>query len=149
MKSGKILFLFLILAPATGCGGGGSGRSSALLGGGNPPTENNVLPITVNSSLCSSSSTPCPNKPCSSMTICTPGTATCQTINGILLDTGSSGLWIFKQVLNVSRTQVTSGSDLIAACVQYGAGSSDGSLLQEIVSKHRIIPGTIRKEIRA
>ena len=56
-----------------------------------------MLPITVNGSLCSINSYI--NKPCVSVTVCTPGTSTCQTIDDILLDTGSFGLRIFKQVL--------------------------------------------------
>jgi hypothetical protein len=58
------------------------------------------------------------------VTICTPGTSTCQTINDILLDTGDSGLRIFKQVLTVSLTQVTGGIDPVAECIQYADGSS-------------------------
>ncbi len=129
MKSGKILLLFLSLALANGCGSGGSGSTSKSTG--TPPAAgDNVLSITVNGSLCSRSSSTYPNKPCVSVTVCTPGAATCQTINDILLDTGSSGLRIFKQVLNVSLMQATSGSDSIAECIQYGDGSSDWGPVQ-------------------
>jgi hypothetical protein len=82
----------------------------------------NVLAITVNGSLCSNNSYI--NKPCASVTICTPATSTCQTIDDILLDTGDSGLRIFKQVLSVSLTQVTSGGNAVAECIQYADGSS-------------------------
>ena len=81
----------------------------------------NVLAITVNGSLCSNSYI---NKPCVSVTICTPGTSSCQTINDILLDTGDSGLRIFQQVLSVSLTPVTSGGNPVAECIQYADGSS-------------------------
>jgi hypothetical protein len=91
-------------------------------------TDSNVMAITVNGSLCSNNSYV--NKPCVSVTVCTPGTSTCQTIDDILLDTGSFGLRIFKQALNVSLTQVTSGSDSIAECIQYGDGSSDWGPVQ-------------------
>jgi hypothetical protein len=84
----------------------------------------NVLPVTVNGSLCSVDSYP--NKPCVSVTICSPNSTTCQTIDDILLDTGSSGLRIFKQVLsNVSLPQVMVGSSVLAECIQYGDGSSN------------------------
>jgi len=82
---------------------------------------NNVLPISVNGSTCNNYL----NEPCVSVTVCTPGTSTCQTIDGILLDTGSYGLRIFKQVLTVPLAQVASGSGLIAECVGYADGSSD------------------------
>ena len=83
----------------------------------------NVLPITVNGSLCSADSYP--NKPCVSVTVCTPGTSTCQAISDILLDTGSSGLRIFKQALNVFLPQVAGGSGSLAECMQFGDGSSE------------------------
>ena len=125
MKSSKILPFLLILAVMTGCGGG-SGSSS---GSSTPPAAvNNALSITVNGSLCSANSYV--NKPCVSVTICTPGTSTCQTIDDILLDTGSYGLRIFKQALNVSLAQVTAGSGSLAECVQYGDGSSEWGPVQ-------------------
>ncbi|MGO8991163.1 MAG: DUF3443 family protein [bacterium] len=87
----------------------------------------NVLSITVNGSLCSAAtSSSYPNKPCVSVTVCSPGSTTdCQIIDDILLDTGSSGLRIFKQVLTVSLTQETIDSHALAECIQYGDGSSD------------------------
>lgn len=129
MKSGKILLLFLSLALMTSCGGGGS--SSPSKNAGAPPAGNNVLSITVNGSLCSSlTSRSYPNKACVSVTVCTPGTSTCQAINDILLDTESYGLRIFKQVLNVSLMQVTSDSGALAECIQYADGSSDWGPVQ-------------------
>jgi len=87
----------------------------------------NVQSITVNGSLCSAAtSSSYPNKPCVSVTVCSPGNTTdCQTIDDILLDTGSSGLRIFKQVLTVSLTQETIDSNALTECIQYGDGSSD------------------------
>jgi hypothetical protein len=102
-----------------------SGKSSR---GGGGATDNNVVAITVNGSLCSNDSYI--NKPCVSITVCTPGTSNCQTIDDILLDTGSSGLRIFKQVLNVSLAQVTSGSGSLAECIQYGDGTSEWGPVQ-------------------
>ncbi len=85
---------------------------------------NNVMTLTVNGSLCSSGSYP--NKPCVSVTVCSPGTSTCRTINDILLDTGSSGLRIFDSLLTgLSLTQVTSGTGSLTECIQYADGSSD------------------------
>lgn len=87
-----------------------------------------MLTVTVNGSLCSANSYI--NKPCVSVTICTPGTSTCQTINDILLDTANYGLRIFKQVLSVPLVQVSSGSGSLAECVQYGDGSSNWGPVQ-------------------
>lgn len=111
----------------------GSASGSAILtvtGGAAAPAPN-VLPITVNGSLCSSAtSSNYINKPCVSVTICTPGTSTCQTIDDILLDTGSFGLRIFKQALSISLTQATSGTGSLAECVQFADGSSDWGPVQ-------------------
>jgi hypothetical protein len=123
MRSSNLLILCLVFALVTGCGKSSSGDP--------PPTTtvsgNNVLSITVNGSLCSSTtSAGYINKPCVSVTVCTPGTTTCQTINDILLDTGSYGLRIFKSVLTgVTLSQITSGSGSVAECVSYADGSSD------------------------
>lgn len=88
----------------------------------------NVMPLTVNGSLCSNKSYP--NKPCVAVTVCTPGTNTCQTINDILLDTGSFGLRLFKQTLTVPLTPVSIGGNPLAECVQFGDGSSDWGPVQ-------------------
>ena len=119
MKSSNKLTLLMIFAVMIGCGHGSSGGSGI--------TGNNVLSITVNGSLCSTStSAGYLNKACISVTICNPGTSTCQTIDDILLDTGSFGLRIFKQALTtVSLTQVLSGSGgSLAECAQFGDGSA-------------------------
>jgi hypothetical protein len=96
-------------------------------------TGNNVIPLTINGSTCSAATSKNYfNKPCVSVTICTPGTdSNCQTINDILLDTGSYGLRVFKSSITASGllaslTQVTAaGGGELAECTQYGDGSSD------------------------
>lgn len=113
--------MIMVLAGCGGSGGGSGSPGPPVVG---PPVAgNNVLNITVNGSLCSGNPT-YPNEPCVSVTICAPGTTTCQTISDILLDTGSFGLRIFSQAITVPLTQVTSGSGLLAECVNFGDGSS-------------------------
>lgn len=91
--------------------------------------DDNVLKVTVNGSLCSTGSYP--NKPCVSVTICSPGTSNCKTINDILLDTGTSGLRIFKSILTDSPlTQVASGSGTLANCIQYADGTANWGFVQ-------------------
>lgn len=123
MKSGKI-FLFLFLAITVGCGGGGGDG-----GGGNSPppatggATGNILPVTVNGALCSATSS-YPNKACVSVTICAPGTSNCQTINDILLDTGSFGLRIFKQAITVLPPATAPATGALAECIQFADGTS-------------------------
>jgi len=127
-----IMFLVTILVSACGSGGGTSSTSGSTSTGGTDTTTgtataNNVLTVTVNGSLCSSAtSSAYPNKPCVSVTVCSPGTSTCQTVNDILLDTGSYGLRIFSSALgNVSPTQVASPSGgSLAECAEFGDNSS-------------------------
>jgi hypothetical protein len=114
----------------TATSGSISGSTTLTVTGGSE--GNNVLSITVNGSLCSTAtSSNYINKPCVSVTICNPdNTSTCQTIDDILLDTGSFGLRIFKQALTVALRQTTIGSSPLAECVQFGDGSSDWGPVQ-------------------
>jgi hypothetical protein len=117
-----------------GCGGGGGSVGNGNGGGGNtPPTGTNVAALVVDNgpSAVASSSSPAVNTLYTTVTICTPGTATCQTIDHIQVDTGSSGLRIISSVLSgtlslPARTN-TSGNP-IAECVQFIDGSSWGPL---------------------
>jgi len=45
-----------------------------------------------------------------SVTVCAPSTSTCQTIDGVLVDTGSSGLRVLSSALTVTLPQQTDGS---------------------------------------
>ncbi len=85
----------------------------------------NVMSLTVNGSNCSAGSYA--NKPCASVTICNPGTNTCQTVNDLLVDTGSYGLRVFKSAIsNLTLTQVTSKQGgALAECAKFGDGSSE------------------------
>jgi hypothetical protein len=127
MKLNKTAFLIFLLFLLTSCGGKSSDSPSGS-GVSITVTGDNALPLTVNGSLCTIN--PYINEPCVSVTVCSPGTATCQTINDILLDSGDIGLRVFNQALNpvikASLTPVTaSNGDPIADCVQYADGSSD------------------------
>jgi hypothetical protein len=77
------------------------------------------------------------NEPCVTVTICGPGTTTCQTIPNVLLDTGSYGLRLFNQVsldgfntvTNLQALPATADPSIsgntLAECISYGDGSSD------------------------
>ncbi len=86
-------------------------------------TDPNVMAVTVNGALCSANSYP--NKPCVSVTVCIPGTTTCNTINDILLDTGSFGLRLFKQPLGLDLPPAPGGAGELAECIQFADGSSE------------------------
>src|SRR5712691_5759113 len=81
-----------------GCGGGGSS------GGGTNPSGANGQPITVDSgpAAVAKSSNPAVNTLYTTVTICVPGTSTCQNVDHIQVDTGSSGLRILSTALTLS-----------------------------------------------
>src|SRR5882762_9426843 len=80
-----------------GCGGGG-------IGGTTNSSEPNVQAVTVDSgpSGIAGTSNPAVNTLYTTITICVPGTSTCQQIDHIQVDTGSSGLRIISTVLTLS-----------------------------------------------
>ncbi len=112
--SGVALLLFL-----AGCGGGGGGSSG---GGGNAVAPvSNVQPITVNGGPTSNY----PNGLFTRVTICEPGTATCETVGGILVDTGSMGLRVLQSALHtIHLTAETDGQgNTLENCVAFADGS--------------------------
>ena len=119
MKSSNRWFLLALSATATACGGSGPGAPVLT-----PATPaDNVLSVTVNGSLCAANSYQ--NKPCVQVTLCTPGTSICQTIDDILLDTGSYGLRVFQQALTIALPRMPAGSGVLATCVSFADGSSE------------------------
>lgn len=102
-----------------------SGSANVTVTAGVQPEGANVMTISVNGSLCSAATSDYMNKPCVSVTICTPGTSNCKTISDVLLDTGSYGLRIFNGAASgLSLPQVTTSTGSLAGCVEFADGSS-------------------------
>ncbi len=105
-----------VVALLTGCGGGGGGNSS-------PPSVAgaNVLTVTIGqSNVCRNV-----NELCTQVTICQPGTSTCQTISDILVDIGSTGLRIFGSVLTPPLLQeVDAQGNPIGECAFFADGTT-------------------------
>jgi len=78
------------------CGGGGSSHLNVI-----SPSGSNVQPVTVSGGPTGQYV----DGAFTSVTVCTPGTSTCQTIDGVLVDTGSSGLRILSSALMIPLTQ--------------------------------------------
>jgi len=111
-----------------------------------PPTTGNSVPVMIDSGPCaygvpfgSPSGTSAlvyvvnsANVPYTSVTICTPGTTSCQTIDHILVDTGSTGLRLMSSVLSsaVTLPAITVGGAPLIECVQFADGYSWGSMRQ-------------------
>ena len=111
------LVLMAALAASAGCSGSSKNSSS---GGG---STSNVQPITVNSGPANNYI----NGAFTSVAVCAPGSTTnCQTISGILVDTGSSGLRILSSALTISLTQQTSNGSPIVECLPFLDGFTWG-----------------------
>lgn len=138
--------LLALLVSACGGGGGGSGggssspspaaNSSSTSGPSGTTVSNsapapqvlaaNVARVTVDSGVSS-----VPNMPFVSITICAPGTSACQTIDHVLVDTGSSGVRVFASQLPASMNlpqQKNASGNLIAECMQFFDGYTWGAV---------------------
>jgi hypothetical protein len=93
----------------------------------NPATGvNNVLPIVVDAGP-SGLQTPYVNGAFATVTLCIPGTSTCQTIDHLLVDTGSSGVRVLDSALTLTLPQQKDASgNTIGECTQFVDGSSWG-----------------------
>ena len=112
-----VLAGWLACTGLAGCGGGSSKSSNS----GSPPNTiassgGNVAPIAVNGG-------PVGNYvdgAFASVTLCVPGTSSCQTIGGVLVDTGSSGLRILSSALTVALPQQkASDGNPVAECLTF------------------------------
>ena len=139
MRFSKFFYYYVPLVSLLSCGPPPSTNTNQKAAG-NPGvslpaiTGANVMSLTVNGSNCQPNSDGTfPNNPCLSVTVCPPdsatsGAANCQTIGGILLDTGSIGLRIYSSAMTPallgSLTPVASGTDVLTECMTYGDGSA-------------------------
>lgn len=63
------------------------------------------------------------NIPFTTVTVCVPGTTTCQTIDHVLVDTGSPGLRLISGVLSISLPNANDGSgNPLDECLVFGDG---------------------------
>jgi Protein of unknown function (DUF3443) len=123
---------FLLCLAVISCGGGGdslggSGGSSSSgtgTGTGTVAPSSNVASVTVSAGPAGVNAI---NTLYTTVTVCVPGTTTCQTIDNIQVDTGSYGLRILSQVLTLSLPVATaaSGGGLVE-CTEFVDGYSWG-----------------------
>jgi len=113
---GLILLAGLALVCCGGSSGSGSGTTTTT-------TPANELAITVNGGPSGEAI----NTLYTTVTICVPGTTTCQTIDNVQVDTGSYGLRVLASVLTLSLpvASATDGNSLLE-CTQFVDGYSWG-----------------------
>ncbi|MGB7437681.1 MAG: DUF3443 domain-containing protein [Candidatus Acidiferrum sp.] len=128
--SAKAILTLSLMAPLAamlGCGGGSSG--SKTTSSSPSSSTSNVQSITVNSGPAAAAPTNASyvNGAFTSVTVCVPGsTSNCQTIGGILIDTGSSGLRILSSALTISPTQQTLNGSPVVECLAFLDGITWG-----------------------
>jgi hypothetical protein len=124
-----------LLAACGGGGGGGSGGLTSSVGSSSGSTgtgSQNSVPLTVDIGPAGPDFV---NVPFVTLTVCAPGTQNCQTIDHILVDTGSSGLRIVSSVLNASLLtalpqQAIGGTSVpVVECAQFADGYSWGPVV--------------------
>ncbi len=105
MKAGAIALGIALLAPPllllSACGGGSSNTNNNGGGGGGGTPPGNTLPVST-AGLAGSGYT---NGLFASVTVCVPGSSNCQTINNVLVDTGSYGLRLLGSQFSLPLTQ--------------------------------------------
>ncbi len=109
----RALLCTAALVALSACGGGSSSPAT----GGGITTVNNVQPITVDAGPANIYA----NGAFTSVTVCVPGSSTnCQTISGVLVDTGSSGVRILSSALSIPLPQQNAPSgNPVAECLQF------------------------------
>ncbi len=117
-RSCRAVLAALAVSGLVACGGGGE-SSPAPAAPPPAPAVANVLPVTVDSGPTGNQV----NRLYANVTICSPGNTTqCQTIDHVLVDTGSTGLRLLAGVispaLGLSRLTGTSGLPLLN-CAQF------------------------------
>ena len=107
MRSHRLptIALICLLGLTSGCGGGNKNHSSQ-----------NVQSIAVNSGPAGTYV----NGAFTSVTLCLPSSSTCQTISGVLVDTGSVGVRVLSSALTLSLPQQNGPSgDAIVECLPF------------------------------
>ncbi|CAB3794263.1 DUF3443 domain-containing protein [Pararobbsia alpina] len=137
------------LLAACGGGGGGGGGTPAAVQAAAPSA--NVAVITVDAGpVVNGSNTARPNIPTVSVTICVPGTANCQSVDHVQIDTGSAGLRLVNTpalaALGLPEETASNGGTL-AECAQFADGVTWGTVRTADVRVSGEIAGNIPIQI--
>jgi hypothetical protein len=125
-------FLYLSFSGALAAIGGCSGTTNgnSVGGGGGGPTANvQTISVTTGPTAGPPLNSPYIDGAFTSVTVCVPGSTTsCQTISGILVDTGSSGLRILSSALtSISLPQQTGANgEAVVECLPFVDGITWG-----------------------
>jgi len=124
-RAPRIALGVLVCAGAASCGGDNLGASTGP-STGPVPAANNVVSVSVSSGPNDDSI----NVLYTTVTVCLPGTSTCQTIDNVQVDTGSYGLRLLAPVLTLTFPVATTGSGAaLLECTSFVDGYSWGPVV--------------------
>jgi hypothetical protein len=115
---GRFLAVVTGLIFLGGCGGGSSSSNNTTSTGG----VKNSSPVSVGFGV-NGSGGGYFNGIWTSVTICAPGTSNCQTVDNVLVDTGSTGLRMLDTSISTvlpALGSITAGGTQLQECVQFG-----------------------------
>jgi Protein of unknown function (DUF3443) len=113
---------FLAFGCLAGCGGSSSNTTPPNT---IAPSGSNVAAISVNGGPLGNY----PDAAFTSVTVCVPGTSSCQTVDNVLVDTGSSGLRILSSALTLTLPQqITSSGNPTFECFLFVSGYTWGAV---------------------
>ena len=123
MTRGLVFATLLMIAQVSTPKCGDTSSTPSAPGGASttpPAPASNVLAVSVNGGPNNDSL----NQPFASVTICVPGTSNCQTIGGILIDTGSIGLRILASAVTIPLPAQNNASGVpTGECLAFVDGS--------------------------
>jgi hypothetical protein len=132
VRAWLVMGLALFLS-ACGGGGSGSGTLGGGGGGGGGSSTSNAVTVSVDGGPVSGVTEQ--NVLYVSVKVCAPGTTNCQTIDHVIVDTGSVGLRLFGSVLNAGLlsalpTETDTSGNPVGECYAYVDGYVFGSVRQ-------------------
>src|SRR5579872_7217010 len=110
--SAAVVMAAILLTTLAGCSGGSSTGTSSTGVTTTPPPINNVQPVLMDDGpIVNGQFVGFNNSVYTTVIICVPGTTTCQSIDHVLVDTGSTGLRLPASVVTLSLPFVTDTSN--------------------------------------
>ena len=120
------LALVLWLLTLQACGGGSSDSiPQTNVNTAELNLDSNELPVSVERWASNSSY---PNQLYASVQVCEPASNKCQTIDHVLVDTGSFGLRLFESSLNLNFPAISSGNGQLFECAKFISGYTWGTV---------------------
>jgi hypothetical protein len=122
----RLALLTSAAVAVSSCGGGGSGSSSTA---SPPPAAANAVTMIVDGGpVVNGAQVGTINQAYVTVTLCVPGTSTCQNIDHVWVDTGSTGLRLIASAVTLSLPIAQQGGSNLATCEQFLSSFSWGAV---------------------